>query len=496
MSDENKIDYQKLADAILESRTKEYKAEKAFPSTYAPPGIMAHGRGGLFSTPGMERPIFSAFTLPSAGLQNRLPVRPSNTESPLYGLFTGVTASSATGSNEPVNVCDDPPVSGLAKMMTHTFQWGRFSRMTQVYDITRFNRRNNRAEFADFQFYGNPAGAGDFFTPTTGEGGGNIGAANSDIRKILFELAVAWQRDFARKIYTGNPTNNTAGGGYKEFFGFDYLINTGYKDAETGILAPAADSVIVDFGSADISVAGANGTKIVNYITSMVRQLQFIASRTGLDPVTWAVVMPHAMFYEISAIWPCSYQTARCTIGSGTSVEIDRRYLTEMTDQMRGDMVNRTGQYLLVDGAQIQVILDDGITETQSAGGSYTANIYFVPMTVLGGQVVTWMEYLPFDQNGGAMDAARALAPDGMFWTSDNGRFIWHKKPAQNFCVQMLAATEPRIIMLTPHLAGRINNVKYTPLVNFRSWDPANTSFYVNGGRTTAGSVPSLGTPR
>lgn len=489
------IDYKKLADAILESRTKEYNAEKGFPSTYAPPGLMAHGRGGLFSTPGMERPIFSAMVLPSAGLQSRLPLRPSNTESPLYGIFTGVTASSATGSNEPVNVCDDPPVAGLSKMMTHSFTWGRFSRMTQVYDITRFGRRNNRAEFSDFQFHGSPAGAGDFFTPSTGEGAGNLSAANSDIRKLLFEMAVAWQRDFARKLYTGNPTNNTAGGGYKEFYGVDYLINTGYKDAETGIAAPAADSLLMDFGSLDISVT-TNGAAIVRTITAMWRSLNFIATRAGLDPVQWAVVMPYGMFYELSAQWPCAYQTSRCSIASGTTVDISRNYLNDMTDAMRGDMMNRTGQYLLIDGKQVPVVLDDGITETQSAGGSFTANIYFVPLTVLGGQVVTWMEYLPFDQAGGAMDAAQALAPDGMFWTTDSGRFIWHKKPAANFCVQMLAATEPRLIMLTPHLAGRINNVKYTPLVNFRSWDTANTSFYVNGGRTSAGSVPSLGTPR
>lgn len=488
------IDYQKLAETLLETRTKEYNAQKGFPSTYAPPGLMAHGRGGLFSTPGLERPIFSAMQLPSAGLQSRLPLRPSVTENPLYGIFTGVTASSATGSNEPVNVCDDPPVAGLSKLMSHTFAWGRMSRMTQVYDITRFGRRTNRAEFSDFQFYGGPAGAGDFFTPTTGEGAGNISAANADLRKILFELAVAWQRDFARKLYTGNPTNNTAGGGYKEFYGLDYLINTGYRDAETGIVAPAADSLLRDLGSVDISAA-ANGAAFVREVTGIYRALKFIASRVGLDPVNWGIVMPYAMFYEASAIWPCAYQTFRCSATGSTVTNIDKNQLNDMTDAMRGDMYTRTGQYLLIDGEKVPVILDDGITETGAAGGSFVSQIYFVPLTVLGGQPVTWMEYLPFDQNGGAMDAARALAPDGMFWTTDNGRFIWHKKPAQNFCVQMLAATEPRLLLLTPHLAARLQNVKYTPLVNFRSWDTANTSFYVNGGRTTAGSVPSLMTP-
>ena len=56
--------------------------------------------------------------LPRTGLQNLLPVRGSRFANPLYGLFTGVTAT--TGS-EPTGVCDDPPTAGLSKLCEHSF---------------------------------------------------------------------------------------------------------------------------------------------------------------------------------------------------------------------------------------------------------------------------------------------------------------------------------------------------------------------------------------
>jgi hypothetical protein len=61
-------------------------------------------------------------------------------------------------------------------------------------------------------------------------------------------------------------------------------------------------------------------------------------------------------------------------------------------------------------------------------------------------------------------------------------------KPPTNWCVQWLGLIEPRVILLTPHLAGRINNIVYTPLLNVRDAysDQPN---YVNGGNTVNGGV-------
>ena len=304
---------------------------------------------------------------------------------------------------------------------------------------------------------------------------------------------MAWQRDFARLLYTGNTSNNTAGGGYKEFFGLDYLINTGYRDAVTGTVCPAADSIIRSFGSLDVA---SNAAALIRTITNMYRNLKYIASSVGLDPVKWTLVMPWALFYEITEVWPCAYLSYRCTnLATGSTQFIDSAQQISMRDGMRGNIYEQTGQYLLIDGERVEVTLDDAVTESVLAGESFTAPIYFVPLSVLGGTPVTFMEHVDYDMPDGAMAMARAMAPDGFYTTSDSGRFLWHKKLPNNFCVQMLAKTEPRLLLLTPHIAARLTNVKYTPVAHQRDWDTA-SSYFVDGGKTVTDSfAPSLHTP-
>jgi len=472
-----------IAATVLQSRTK---AVSSTPTT-----VYGHGFGGLFSAPGLEKPLFSAMVLPAQGLASMLPVRSSNSTHPLYGIFTGVTDSTGT---EPIGVCDDPPVAGLSKLCTHSFVFGRQGRMSRVFDIDRMGVITHRGEFSDLQIIGNPfAGVGG--VPSAPGVGGAEAVAQNELAKAFFEMATAWSRDFSREVYTGNPVNNTAGGGRKFFYGLDILVNTGYRDAETGIACPAADSIITSFGSAEVNT---NGTTAVLTISNILRNLKYIASRSGLDPVTWNLAMPWGLFYELTNVWPQAYYLhAIASAGYASNVQVHEtaQTLVAQRDEMRGDIFNRTGQFLYIDGQKVPVILDDAITETVGAGATFTSTIYFVPMTVLGGTPVTFLEYLDYDMPNGAMAAARALAPDGQYSTSDNGRFLWHKKPPTNFCVQYLAKTEPRMLLLTPYLAARLTNVRYTPIAHQRDWDVA-SSYFVDGGRTSGSGVgPSYFSP-
>src|SRR3989304_4394038 len=97
--------------------------------------------------------MFSAMVLPGLGLQSMLPARPSRDANPQYGLLTGVTASSGS---EPTGVCDDPPSSGLAKMCTHSFVFGRQSRQSRVFELDRMGLLTTRGEFTDFVLAGDP----------------------------------------------------------------------------------------------------------------------------------------------------------------------------------------------------------------------------------------------------------------------------------------------------------------------------------------------------
>lgn len=489
------LDYKKVvAEMMAQMGGVRQKAVSSTPTTIYGHGVTGPqpgGVAGLFSYPGLERSITNAMVMPRLGLLDLLPSRTSIYDNPLYGIMTGVTAS--TGS-EPTGVCDDPPVAGLMKLCTHAFVWGRFSRMSRVFDIDRAGRFINRSDFNDLELVGNPLGAMGGVVPQVVGDASPLVAVRSEIAKALFELSVSWGRDFASVLYDGNPTNNTAGGGYREPYGLDILINDGYRDAETGVACPAADSIIRTFGSLNLTD---NGFAIVNEITYIYRNLRYNASRMGLDPVQWVLAMPWGLFYELTAVWPCAYSTYRCTtLGDNNRGVIDIMDQNRMRDDMRGDLYGESGQYLLIDGQRVPVVLDDGIAETTIAGGAFNSGIYFVPLRVLGNRPVTFVEYVNYDGPMGAMEMARAMAPAESYYTTNGGRFLWHRKPPTNFCVQLLAKTEWRVILETPQIAARLTDIVYSPLIANRSWDPANTSYFVDGGGTNRGSNgPSWFTP-
>lgn len=473
-------------DFVLPSEWR--AAQKAVGST--PTATYGHGQFGLFSSPAADRQVFSALLLPRMGMLNRLPVRPNNTMQPLYSIMTGVTASSGS---EPNGVCDDFPVAGLMKLCSQTSYFGRQGRMTPVFELDRIGLVNSRGEHVDFQFMNNAVsdkapGVMPFGPTVPGQGN----PLQTEIAKAMFELGTSWARDFAYEVYTGNPTNNSNGGGRKYYRGFDLLINTGYQDAETGVACPAADSIVESFGNLDVA---SNGAALVRRITSIWRRLKFIDMMTGLAPVKRVISMAWSAFYEITEVWPIAYHTYRNTISlSNQTLFNDGRFITEMRDEMRGDWDALTGQYLLIDGEKVEVVIDQGITETETAGASFRSTLYFIPLTVLGGVPVTYIEHIDYDRDGapgGALAAGNFFAAPGTYFTSDGGRFLWHKKPPTNFCVQMLAKCEPRIILRTPMCAARLTGVQYTPLAHERGWDPTsgtvNNSFYVNGGGTNRG---------
>ncbi len=458
-----------------------YKAAGTTPNTN-----YGHGTGGLFSNPALERDIYSAIiAAPYSGLQYYLPVRGTNITDPLDSIITGVTD---TSGSEPTNICDDPPTSGLVKLCEHTYVLGRMSRQTPVYDISRGTRLANRGEHTDFQIFGAPnhvGGGPGMFAPTLGIDMG--AAANTEVGKIMLAYTVAWARDFARKIYTGNPaTGNTAGGGYKEFYGLDILINTGYRDAVTGTACPAADSIIRSFGNVNVTTSPTN---IVAAVTSTYFELLTKAATTNLMPVDWVLAMPLSLFYEITRVWPCSYLTDGCVLSGNNTNFVNSGDQIKMRDEMRGDLATRSGQFLWVMGRKLPVILDDSITETRVGGDIFSAPIYFVPLTVLGGQPVTFIEYLNYNSIGVDKGIA-AFSPQGFFRITDNGRFLMAMKAPSNWCVQILGLTEPRIKVQTPYLAARITGVGYSHLPNVPSGFPDQTSYYRDGGSVNYTGYP------
>lgn len=482
------IDYAKLGAALMDQMA--VRTKDAVSGT--PSGNHVHGRGGLFADPGLSKPLFSAMILPNQGLANRLPTRPNNYMDPLFGIITGVTEES--GSN-PDGPCDDPPTAGTMKLCTHSFTYGRLSLQTKVLDVSRSGQMTNRAEFNDFNVYGDPFNSPQdrAINPTMPGQNGITQATRSEASNYIYNMGVNWARRFAGLTWSGNPANNTANDGYMEFNGMERLVNTGYRDAITGVACPAADSLINSFGGLDVE---ANSAALIERMTIIYRNLKFLASQAGLDPVTWAICMPYSLFYALTDIWPCSYASYRCSPNTGSTNFIQADTQEVMREKMRGDLSTYTGQSLLIDGQYIPVIIDDTMPVTQPVTQTFDSDIYFIPMTVLNGTPVTYWEHFDFDGQNAAMGQAdQNFALPGAFMSSDGGRFLWARKPNNNFCVQVVALCQPRIMLLTPYLAARLTDVRWNDLIPERNWEPG-ASYHVNGGKTATDTTqPSYYNP-
>lgn len=465
----------------LSERKTGYKADGF--ATGNPGNNYVHGPGGIFGVSGLEQNVFSTRIQPR-GLAGALQAKGSIDMYPLYPYITGFLDNTGT---DPDTVCEDPMTAGLVKGCIQTAQFGRYSFQTQELELNRVGQRINRGEFLDLRLVNDP-----LVEEVQGLMGGlaNGGAALSAAREVVMawlQLGVSFQNKLIRQVYIGNPANNSAGGGYAEFPGLDILIGTNKVDAITGTECPSLDSDIKNF---NYGLVDGSTPDIVEVITYLARYLKHNADRMGFSPVQWAITMRPELFYEITAIWPCSYLTYRCTFRDSSDqarVNVDAGDAIAMRDDMRN------GNYLLIDGTRFPVIIDDGIVEESNTNngaipsGDFASDIYFIPLSVRGGLQTTYFEYLDYTQ--GAMLGVQDGRYTDSYWT-DGGRFLWHKKVPINWCVQWLAKIEPRIVLLTPQLAGRIMNVRYSPLQHTRTAFPGDP-YFVDGG-VTSRTGPSL----
>lgn len=495
------IDANVLAQALVALTAGQAQTTKAVSSTPRSGGY-AHGAFGLMSAPGMSRDVINAMILPQLGLIRRLPSRPSTEDFAYYGIITGQTAATGTfnGTNAG-GVCGDPPTAGLLKLCEQVYRFGRQSMMTPVIELDRVGRRNNRAEFTDYRLIGAPYQLDVPGAPTIPGNGGIAQALNFEVAKVAYELANDWVRNFAPFLYAGNRTNNTGGGIILEYNGLDGLINTGYRDADSGVACPRADSLVRSYNSRNVVTSPAAADGIVATITGIDRHMRRRAAQMGLDPVHWVLVMRPDLFYNLTDVWPCAYNTYRCiNADSGASaaqpVVNDSMRLMAQRDEMRGNWDDRTGQFLWIDGIKREVVLDDTIPETALSAGAFNSSIYWVPLTVIGGFQSTYMEYFDYDTPQGAMAAAALLAPGDSYFTTDGGRFLWHKRPPTAYCVQSQVKSEPRLVLRTPQIAAKLQNVAYTPWQHEDDWSTAsNVYYFLNGGKTGQGTAPSFFSP-
>lgn len=413
----------------------------------------------------VERDIVTAHVRPE-GLLSVLPILPSVVEHPYFGIITGVTDD--VGS-EATNPCDPNP-TGYMKACTLTAQFGRIARDTNVIDIDKVMLKYNRGDFTDYRLYGQMLG----LTNAEPSRITQDGFLNTVTKAEMLIAGVNIERKLVNNLWQGTPANNTAGGGYKEGPGLDSQIATGQVDVHTGVACPAADSDVKNFAYDEV---GGTGRDIVEYLSMLEFYLRNNARKMGLDPVQWVIAMRPELWFELSAVWPCSYLSHRCTTdGSSSPIVINDNVNVSMRDAMRN------GMYIDINGNRYPVVVDDGIFEHNNvnngslAAGEYASSIYMIPLTITGGFPVTYMEHV--DYRAASADIA-LLNNKPTFW-SDNGVFMWVYEQ-NRFCYLLSVKTEQRVVLRTPHLAGRIDAVKYTPLQHLRSFDP-DSPYHADGG--------------
>jgi hypothetical protein len=424
-----------------------------------------HGAGGLFESPALEREVISAHMTPK-GIGSILPILPTVYEDPRFGSITGFT--DVTGS-EPTAVCADAPY-GYMKGAMLTARFGLVRRDTNTIDMGKVMLKASRGDHGDLTLAGRLLGISNLKPSDLDE----QGVLNILTKAEMVGAGVQAERKLSRDIWQGVLNQNNA------FPGFDVQIATGQKDADSGVAAPALDSDVKDF---NYDKVGGTGRDIVEYLSMLEFYLRTNAEGMGLDPVTWVVAMRPELWFELSAVWPCSYLSSRCNLAGSTTnpIVINDNANVAMRDAMR------QGMFIDINGNRYTVVTDSGIYEATNIttaslkAGEYASAIYMIPLTIQGNMPVTYREYLNYSLATGDIGF---LNGKENFWT-DGGIYSWAIEKVK-WCYKLSLRTEQRVILRTPQLAGKIQRVKYSPLQHIRSPYP-DDPYFRDGGVSVRG---------
>lgn len=474
-------------DALIERKVNELLLARLKASATTPQVVPPHGPNALFNTPGLGRGIVNAGLIqPLSGLygflESRGHVHTSRYVNPVFPMLTGQTAS--TG-DEPTENCAPGRRPGNLKICKQTWAFGQLTMNSQVISLHDAGQVNNTGESLDLQLIGNPFAD----LPNLGV---QLSPRDMFLRreaKALLELVNAFRRDYCPLVFTGNPANTAASaGGYKEYNGLDRLINTGYKDSETGIACAAADSTIVT-NLSGLAVES-NAEEFVSTLVEAYDYVTYLARQLALGEVEFAFVMRRGAFRALTEIWPCTYRTYRCNLASdgAARVNLDGNAMANMVVEMRQN------EYLLIDGRQVPVVIDDCQPETfvnnaTPGGGLWTSDIYLIPVRGAAfsgdeyspsGQI-TFLDFFDYNAPGAAADVIQGLGVQSTAQVSRDGRYLIIKEPPTRGCYEIQIWTRPRLILRAPFLAVKFEDVRYQKRFQERGFTPGGP-YTLNGG--------------
>jgi hypothetical protein len=426
---------------------------------------LLHGPGGIFNVLGTDPTVISAYVAPKKSIATILPLEPNADTNPQYASFTGFTEEEGS---EPTLICDPAPTTDM-KSCYLTAQFGRIRKDTKTIEPGQILKRVNRGDFTDLNLVGQVLGI-DSLTPAGLDGDAIISLV--EMAAMVSAAALA-ELDIVKQIWRGVVSTNY------NFPGLDVQIATGQVDAKANQACPALDSDVKNFTFNEV---GGTGKDIAEYLEMLEFYVRNNAEAATLD-VEWAFAMRPQLWQRLSQIWPIKYNTIPedliLAATTGNRITIDGTDMTAQRDAMRRTRV------MTINGNDYPVIEDVGIAEDTNitngnlAAGEYASSIYMVPIRV-NGIAATERQYLDYREWNGQI-----VKPNLQnFWT-DDGVYSWATN-SDYWCHLFGLRTEQRIVLRTPQLAGRIDDVMYRPLQHLRSPFPE-SPYHRDGGVSIRG---------
>lgn len=432
-----------------------------------PPDVTPlHGQGGLWSMGGLSREIINAKIEPH-GLSKFLPLLPSVDTNPIFGAILGVE-SDGSRITEP---CEDAP-TGYAKGGTLTAKFGLTRFDTRTIDLMEVGLRKHRGDFTDLVLRGGLLGDAAL-SPQSIRAMSDREFFTNLVASEMLIAGINAQRELSQDLWQGTVAVGA-------FPGLDIQINTGHVDAYTNAVMPSLDSKLYDFNYNDVSGESPN---IVEIMHAMEHWLYYNSVHMGFDPVQWIIVVRPELWEELINVWVCKYMTNHC---ADTGTAGSERIITVNNDGAAAELRNtmKNAMYLDINGRRYPVVMDTGIyqydwdNDENLGEGEYASSIYFVPLTVQGGGFrTTYREYVDYSAAEQMLD----MIKQGKNFWSDGGVYSWSIEDEKGWCAKLALRSQQRVILRTPHLAGKIQKVKYAPIMPIRS-PYQDETYFLDGG--------------
>lgn len=414
------------------------------PASTASTWTAPHGPGGIFSQGAVRPDMYSTVPRATNTFSGKIPLIQSRMDNEIYEILTGVTATQGTRA---VDICSEGPTPGRLKVCRQVIPFGQVKVDTEVNRLSDFGRRIDYQDLnrnvLNFQPSQSPFVPQ---VPTTD--------LNDRLGKQFAELGVGIELGIELVDFVG-----VAGQGSNEAYlnqfitqyaGLESLVKTGHTDSVSGQACTAADSIVIAH-NAPIGSDGVNGASFISNMVDMYFAAKDRARIIGMVDTQWAFVMHPKAWRAVAEVWACAYWTDRCSGGQYNEVNRDVMEITRLRDEFY------RGQYLLVDGEAVPVELSTGIPAGGISNNVYNTDIYLIPMN-WAGRPLLYRQFFPLNN----AEAQQFLALENDARVINNGLYAVGKRSTNGLCTKFEFYSKHRLILDTPFLAGRLNDVQVT----------------------------------